>query len=405
MESILFIETAISGSSREAIKAAVRLGYRTVLLTQRTSFIKRRNEFVDVAQMIHIEELTEEHIRMEIRQLQQQGNTIKAIISFVDPFVSIAAQLANEFCNSVLSVEALKIMEDKTATRNTLSEHATTPTFEIVGPTDDIEQVIHKNRDYPIIVKSAISKASKDVYSVENKVELEKVIKRIGKLYPNQTIVLDEYLDGPQYLVEVLVHNGEIAIIAIIKQEITKNIKFIVTGYAIELHLEEELYTKLVYAVESILQNLQTTNATCHLECRYVNGHWKLIEMNPRIAGGAMNCMIQEAFGINLVEETLKLYLGFEPTLIRKFEKNIYTHYITIKSCGYLLKVIGQQQAAAHPGVKEVYIKPHKGAIMIPPLSMGHRYGYVIASGDTPEEAKKNAENAANHIKFYLEPL
>ncbi|WP_342511544.1 ATP-grasp domain-containing protein [Sporosarcina sp. FSL K6-1522] len=405
MESILFIETATSGSSREAIKAATRLGYRTVLLTERMSFIKRRNEFADVAQMIYLEELTEDRIRMEICLLQQQGSIMKAIISFVDPFVSIAAQLANECCNAALSVEALKIMEDKTATRKALSEHATTPIFEIVGPTDDLEQVIHQDRDYPIIVKSAVSKASKDVYSVGNKVELEKAIKRIGKLYPKETIVLDEYVDGPQYLVEVLVHNGEMTIIAIIKQEITKNIKFIVTGYAVEPHLEGELYTKLVRAVESILKNLQVTNATCHLECRYVNENWKLIEMNPRIAGGAMNRMIEEAFGINLVEETLKLYLGFEPTLIKRFEKNMYTHYITIKSCGYLLKVIGQQQATAHPGVKEVYIKPHKGAIMMPPLSMGHRYGYVIASGDTPEEAKKNAENAASHIKFYLEPL
>ena len=98
MESILFIETTKSGSGREAIKAAARLGYTTVLLTERKNFIKQRNEFADVSQMIHLEELTEDLIRTEISQLQQQGNIIKAIISFVDPFVSIAAQLSNEFC-------------------------------------------------------------------------------------------------------------------------------------------------------------------------------------------------------------------------------------------------------------------------------------------------------------------
>ena len=78
-------------------------------------------------------------------------------------------------------------------------------------------------------------------------------------------------------------------------------------------------------------------------------------------------------------KKRLNLYLGFEPNLIRKFEKPIYTHYITIGSCGYLLKVIGKNKAAAQPGVKEVFIKPRKGAIMMPPISMGHRYGYVIA--------------------------
>ena len=136
-------------------------------------------------------------------------------------------------------------MEDKTATRNALKKNATTPKFEIYEPTDDLEHTIHKDYKFPIIVKSAISKASKDVYFVENKFEMEKAIKKIIKLYPSQKIVLDEYLDGPQYLVEVLVHNGNINIVAIIKQEITKNIKFIVTGYAIELDLESELYKKL----------------------------------------------------------------------------------------------------------------------------------------------------------------
>ena len=61
------------------------------------------------------------------------------------------------------------------------------------------------------------------------------------------------------------------------------------------------------------IKDLGVTNAASHLEVRYVNGIWKLIEINPRISGGAMNRMIEEAFGINLVEETIKLYLGDEP--------------------------------------------------------------------------------------------
>ena len=405
MESILFIETTISGSGREAIKAASRLGYTTILLTERKNIAKQRNEFEDVSQMIHLEKLSEDLIRGEISQLQQQGNIVKAIVSFVDPFVSIASQLSNEFCSTALSIEALKIMEDKTATRNALKENASSPKFDIYEPTNDIEHTIQKDYTFPMVVKSAISKASKDVYYVENKFEMEQVIKKIIKLYPSQKIVLDEYLDGPQYLVEVLVHNGNINIVAIIKQEITKGIKFIVTGYAIELDFESELYKELVLAVESILKDLRVTYAACHLEFRYICGNWKLIEINPRVSGGAMNRMIEEAFGINLVEETIKLYLGFEPNLIRKYEKPIYTHYITIRSCGYLLKVIGENKAAAQPEVKEVFIKPRIGVIMMPPISMGHRYAYVIASGNTPKEAKANAVEAASNIKFYLEPL
>lgn len=118
-----------------------------------------------------------------------------------------------------------------------------------------------------------------------------------------------------------------------------------------------------------------------------------------------MNRMIEEAYGINLAEETIKLYLGDEPSLKRKYERHIYTHYMTLNAYGRLLKVTGRKKANEQPGVKEVYVRPRKGAILTPPKSMGHRNGYVIATGETSDEAKQNAKHAANQIKFYLDPI
>lgn len=405
MDTILFIETAKSGSSREAIKAAERLGYLTVLLTERKNYLMQRSEFPDVSQMILLEKITKDLIRREIIQLQQQGKIIKAIVGLVDPFVSIAAQLSNELCQSNISVEALKKMEDKTETRKTLKENETTPKFEVFRPTDLWKLHIRNNFHFPLIVKSPVSNGSKDVYLVKSKFELKKAMENIIHLYPSHNILLEEYLDGPQYLVEVLVYKGIVNIVAIIKQEITPQKKFIVTGYEILLNFEEDLYKKLCNAAKSIIRNLGVKNAACHFEFRYVNGSVKLVEINPRISGGAMNRMIEEAFGTNLVEEVIKLYLGYEPYLKRKYEKHIYTHYITIDDFGNLLTVTGKNKAANQPGVKEVYIKPRKGAMINPPISMGHRYGYVIASGGSPDEAKTNAINAASNIKFCVEPI
>ncbi|UZM97127.1 hypothetical protein OL548_17875 [Lysinibacillus sp. MHQ-1] len=50
----------------------------------------------------------------------------------------------------------------------------------------------------------------------------------------------------------------------------------------------------------------------------------------------------------------------------------------------------------------EVYVKPRKGTFLTPPLSMGHRYAYVIAQGSTLSEARNHATNAAKEIKFIL---
>jgi hypothetical protein len=53
MQTIIFLGSNKSGSSREALKAAKILWYFTVLLTDREKWIKQqRKEFTDVHQMI-----------------------------------------------------------------------------------------------------------------------------------------------------------------------------------------------------------------------------------------------------------------------------------------------------------------------------------------------------------------
>ena len=103
MQTIVFIETNKSGSSREAIKAAERLGFFTVLLTNKQRFINQRTEFPDVHQMILVELFDYDELKENIINLQKQGKQIKGIMSFVDSFVHVAADLSKEFCHSVVS--------------------------------------------------------------------------------------------------------------------------------------------------------------------------------------------------------------------------------------------------------------------------------------------------------------
>ena len=403
MDSILFVETTKSGSSREAIKAAERIGYATVLLTENARFIDQREEFPEVTQMIHIDRITEEAIREQIYAIQKLGLKLKGIFSFVDPFVSMTAHLANEFCDSKISADAYLKMEDKVLTRTALAKNEATPKFMIYETSANLKQFIIEQEVFPLIIKSPLSKASRDVYLVEDRKEMMRVMKGMLKVHPDQQIVVEEYLDGPQYLVELVVVDGEHHLVAVIKQDIQKDLKFIITGYDFQLSLEKSLYDKLFKTIESICEDLGAKNVACHLELRYVRDTWKLIELNPRISGGAMNRMIEEAYGINLMEETLKLFIGEEMNLKKRHENHIYTHYITVNAYGTLLKVTGKNNAMKYEGVREVYVKPRKGTFMTPPTSMGNRYGYVIASGESASKAKQNALHAAKNIKFYIE--
>ncbi|MFK4425000.1 ATP-grasp domain-containing protein [Bacillus mycoides] len=405
MDTIVFIETNKSGSSREAIKAAEKLNFFTVLLTKKTKFIEERDTFPDVHQMIFTDINDYDNIITTIEKLNKSGKNIKGIFSFIDPFVYLAARLSEKFCSNIVSTEAIYRMENKILTRNVLKDLPISLNYLIYKPTEPLSSFLKKNKkiNFPLIVKSPKSSGSKDVLLVKNKNQLILSIQSLLKKLPNEEILLEEYVDGPQYLVEILVQNGKVHIIAVIEQEITLFERFIVTGYSLLGQVDKSLYTSLFNAVNSVIQAFNMKNGACHLELRRINNDWKLIEINPRISGGAMNDIIEIGHGINLVQETIQLMLGNKPSLNKKHHKYVYTHYLTVKSKGKLIRVTGKNRSSKYPGVEKVYIKPKKGTVLKPPTSMGHRCGYVLAASYFKTEAKKIALKAAKEISFEIQ--
>lgn len=403
LRAIVFISTNKSGSSREAIKAAEWLGYFTIVFTKNEKQLQQREEYTDVHEMIFVNTDNLEDMRKEIKKLQSKGMNIKTIVSFIDPFVHIASILCDEFCHNYTSSKAIEIMEDKEQTRLFLKDQPYTPKFISIQPNESMStKKICAQLDFPIIVKSPKSTGSKDVLLAKGKKQLEKHFENLRNRNPDESIMIEEYIDGDQYLVEALVYNNNAHIIGIIEQEITKGKRFIITGYGVLASVPETIKSGIEEVLNSIIAAFEIVNGALHLEIRLTKKGWKLIEINPRISGGAMNKMIQAAFGFSLVEETLKLFLGERPAILPKHKKYVFTKYVIVKNNGILEKVTGKGRANKSPGVLEVYVKPKKGTLLIPPLSMGHRYAYVIAEGSSLEEAKDCANNAAKEITFHL---
>ena len=401
LKAIIFIGTNKSGSSREAIKAAEKLGYFTILFTHNEKQLQQRKAYPDIHKMIYIDTSNIEDMIEEIHDLLETGLEIKSIVSFVDPFVHIASILCDEFCQNYTSSTAIEMMEDKEKTRNILKDQPYSPKFFLKKP----HETFSNNMVFPLIVKSPKSTGSKDVLLATDKNQLDAHLTFLQNKNPGETIMIEEYIDGPQYLVEAMVYRRQVHTIGIIEQEITQGKRFIITGYGVLAEVPQDIQKGLEEVLHSIVNIFDIENGTLHLELRLTAHGWKLIEINPRISGGAMNNMLLAAFGFSLVEETLKLFLGEQPNVTPRHRKFIFTKYVIVESKGVLERVIGRTRATKSPGVVDVYVKPRKGTYLTPPLSMGHRYAYVIAEGKSLSQAKNNAVTAAKEIKFLLKAL
>jgi biotin carboxylase len=403
LRTIIFIGTNKSGSSREAIKAAERIGYFTILFTKNERQLAQRNQYTDVHEMIYIDTNDIQVMKDEIKKLNEKGFEIKIIVSFVDSYVHIASMLCDEFCLNQISSQTVKIMENKEETRTFLNKLSFTPTFTVIQPNESFTtERMRQKITYPAIIKSPKSTGSKDVILVTNEEEFRKQMTKLRSKNPLEAIIAEEYIEGQQYLVEVIVYNQQILFSGVLEQEVTQGKRFIITGYGVHAIVPSEIKTGIQSILQSIITKFNIQNGAFHLELRKTSRGWKLIEINPRISGGAMNRMIQAAFGVNLIEETLKMYLGERPTLKIATQQYIFTQYIVVEKGGTLEKVTGKSRAQKSDGVVEVYIKPKKGSKLSPPTSMGHRYAYIIAKGRSLSEARRLAKKAAKEITFHL---
>ncbi|MDW0114809.1 ATP-grasp domain-containing protein [Sporosarcina saromensis] len=404
MKTIIFIGSNKSGSSREAIRAAVKLGYFTVLFTHKERQLEQRHEYVDVHEMIFIDTTDLPAMKKEIVSLQKKGNDIKTIVSFIDSHVSIALKLCEVFCPNGLSSSTAEVMENKASTRSLLDGLPFSPKFVTITPNEQVDlQTIKTFKGFPLIVKSSSSTGSKDVLRAENLDQLRSHVRKLQEKNEDEAVMIEEFIEGQQYLVEAIVHRKQIHIAGVIEQEITFGKRFIITGYGVLATIPRHLTEGIEKVLQSIVEKFAIENAALHVEMRFVNNEWRLIEINPRISGGAMNNMLQAAFGFNLAEETLKLYLGERPQLEHQHKHFIFTQYVIVQEKGILEKVTGKNRARKMDGVVEVYVKPKKGSLLVPPLSMGHRYAYVIAKGRTMSSAKVIAKKAAKEIQFHLQ--
>jgi biotin carboxylase len=407
MQTIIFLGSNKSGSSRDAIKAASEMGFFTVLLTDKRKWMKQREEFPDVHQLVVMKRLSDrEEIYTQLSKVNSQGKQVKAFVSFIDPYVSLAAEISKELGLPEVSVGALFNMEDKTRFRDVLKNNPVSPHFSICCLDSNEDELFEEHvKKLPVILKSPVSNGSKDVIRVDSREDFSKAVAYFKNQPAPPPLLIEEYVSGPQYLIEVLVHQSKTTIVAVIEQEISSLNRFIITGYHMPAALKEDVRGTLTDAIGHIMNDIGLSHGTCHLEMRRTEDEWKLIEINPRISGSAINQMILESTGISLVKETLKLYLGEDPDLTPSKNEYVSAEFITVESPGRLVKVTGKNKAKRINGVKKVYVKPRKGSVLNPPLSMGDRYAYVLASSSDPLEAKKIAKKAAGQIKFYIEPL
>ncbi|HEY3713823.1 MAG TPA: ATP-grasp domain-containing protein [Jatrophihabitantaceae bacterium] len=200
-----------------------------------------------------------------------------------------------------------------------------------LGPKDDPAAL--DGVRFPCVVKPREGVASEDVVLAGDPEDLLEQVHDIRTRRPDQTLVVEEFLDGPLHTLETIGDaSGRLHVLGGFRTQISPPPYFI----------EERMDWRPVLpdpAQQSALAQLATLGVglgACHTEFVLQGDRPRLIEVNYRIVGDQCDLLLAELFGAPLFEWVLLAHLGEDAPAPAPSRRHARVDYIYARTGGVL---------------------------------------------------------------------
>lgn len=264
----------------------------------------------------------------------------------------------------------------------------------------------------PAVLKPADSGGQRGVVRIDTAADLEASLPAALAESPTGEVIVEEYLPGTEMNGIALARGGRVETLTLSDRLRPPGIGFGV-GW-IHLYPASLNGARLRRAEETAAQAVAALGLRDGIAFPQLiaapDGSVRVVEVAARIPGGQMADLVRHAVGVDLVEIALRQALGEEvpDELCRpRFRQPLAVRFLTAAPgplpLGRVRAVRGLERALAQPGVVQAESYMTVGETIRPVRLDGDRRGYVIAVGDTAEEALARAEAAAALIEVEVE--
>ena len=269
---------------------------------------------------------------------------------------------------------------------------------------------------FPLVMKPVYGSSSAYVVKVEEE-DLERVYEYIKQnlsirtesaLHDGFDIFVEEYIDGDEVDIDILIQNGKIKYYSITDNFQTEEPFFVETGESIPSSLPQHRQDALFELAEESLEKLRVQNACVHFEAKSTEHGPVPIEINLRMGGDEVYSIVKATWGTDLIENAVKIALGiYIPKIKRPDEpkKYIIGQYFLPTQSGILSKLT-MDECLKKPRYKkvieELHIQKQIGdAVLVPPEGF-ETLGWITVSGETQADARNNMEDILKHTHYEI---
>lgn len=265
------------------------------------------------------------------------------------------------------------------------------PWYFIVPSQPELETVIDKIT-YPCIMKPTDNAGSRGVVLCHSREELESEYDYSHHESRGGAVIIEEYLQGPEFSIEVMVVDGAPHVLQITDKLTTGAPHFVEMGHSQPTRQNEENREKIIDLACRAVKAVGIHVGPAHVEMILTEDGPKMVELGARMGGDCITThLVPLSTGIDMVGSTIKLACGEEVDIEPKFNKGSAIRYFDVHN-GMIKSIEGVEEAKKIPGLQEISIVHQVGETIGEIGSSTDRVGFVIAQAETAEEAVRICE-------------
>lgn len=256
---------------------------------------------------------------------------------------------------------------------------------------------------FPCIIKPTDNAGSHGVAKVHNFEELLSNYEYSHSCSRHGKVIVEEYLDGPEVSVEVMVVKGKVNILQITDKITTGAPHFVEMGHTQPSRLPEDTQRQIREVAEAACKSLGLDKGPAHVEMKVTSRGPVMIELGARMGGDNITThLVPLSTGIDMVKATINVALGEEPDITPTLHCGSAIRYFKVPF-GTIKSIEGIEEAKKMPGVKQITFTKAVGEESTPIECSNDRIGFVIVQGGSADEAARNCEEAMNRINLTIQ--
>ena len=270
---------------------------------------------------------------------------------------------------------------------------------------DSLEELKEHERDvtFPCIIKPTDNAGSHGVAKVNSFEELLANYEYSHSCSRHGEVIVEEYLDGPEVSVEVMVVDGKVNILQITDKITTEAPHFVEMGHTQPSRLPVDVQTAIRNVTVAACKAIGIDKGPAHVEMKVTKRGPVMIELGARMGGDNITThLVPLSTGIDMVGSTIKVAMGVQPDIEPTLHCGSAIRYFEVPF-GTIKAIEGVELAKQIPGVKQITFTKEVGEASAPIHCSNDRIGFVIAQGESPEAAIEACEKAMKTIKITIE--